>query len=61
MTVLRAVPPEERRRVLTGGEIVRELVAVLERDLPFLPADDPAGRDLRDLHALWSSWPHRSA
>ena len=55
MTILRAVEPEEARRVVTGREIVAELVAVMERQIPFMSPDDPNYRHLRDLHDLMSA------
>ena len=54
MTLLRAVAPEEASRVVTGREVVQELVAVLERQIPFLLPNDPRAPHIRDLHTVLS-------
>jgi hypothetical protein len=54
-TILRAVSPNDGGPLLTGRDVVRHLVEVLERDTPRVPVSDPTASHLRDLHALLSA------
>jgi hypothetical protein len=52
--VLRLVDATEQGEVVTGAEVVEELVALLEARIPMVSPGDHSLRHLRDLHAVLS-------
>jgi hypothetical protein len=50
--VLRLVDATDDAGVVTGAEVVDELVAVLEARIPRVSPADPSWCHLRDLHAV---------